>query len=329
MARRVMTFFGFYVINQDETGVKLTLGRYSGLLSPGLGFMFPIFQKGTKTKGSLQTIDLSDQQIVLSGNIAVTISGNLNFRVHDPSKALLEVKDYTYTVQRLALTTISDVLGTKTIDEIRDSKAALADDIEKIVAGKAEEWGLSDIDIRLTDAKLDESLQRAMTRETEAHKEAKAIQIKADGDLTVSKVFAQAAETLSATPGAMLLRVLQTLSDISSEKSTVVIPIPIELMSIGQSGPAAKPVVHTPAPEPAAVPAAPVTPAAPAVADAETGLPFARLLFRDGTTLSECPKCKAHYDVEQVLGNSEFDQDPDRPGLQLRCSECDTMFTLP
>jgi regulator of protease activity HflC (stomatin/prohibitin superfamily) len=323
MARRIMTFFGLFVINQDETGVKLTLGKYSGPLAPGLGFMLPIFQKGMKTKGSLQTIDLPDQQIVLSGNIAVTISGNLNFRVLDPAKALLQVKDYTYTVQRLALTTISDVLGTKTIDEIRDSKAALADDIEVIVAGKAEEWGLSSIDIRLTDAKLDESLQRAMTRETEAQKEAGAIRIKAEGDLQVSQVFAQAAETLTASPGAMLLRVLQTLSDISSEKSTVVIPIPIELMSMAQSGAAVAP--HTQAPAPAASAA----PAAQATTDAETQLPFARLLFRDGTTLSECPKCKVHYDVAEVIDNPEFDQDPDVPGLQLRCSECDTMFTLP
>ena len=118
----VIKFFGLYILKQDEIGVKLTLGKFSGITRPGLGFALPLLQTILKTKSSLQTVDLPDQQIVLSGNISVTISGNLNFRVTDPARALLEVNDYRYSIRQLALTTISDVLGTKEIEDVRTSK---------------------------------------------------------------------------------------------------------------------------------------------------------------------------------------------------------------
>lgn len=227
----VTSVLGFYVLDQDEIGVLLFAGRYSRLVTPGPGFMIPILQEIKKTKASLQTIDLPNQQIVLSGNIAVTISGSLNFRVTDPGKAILEVSDYEYSVRQLALTTISDVLGTKTIEEIRTAKAAISNEVEAIISETSVEWGLSDVDIRMTDARLDESLLRAMMRETEAQKEANAIIIKAEADKKVAKIFAEAARDLADSPGAMTLRVLQAMNDLSNSKSTVVIPIPIDLMS--------------------------------------------------------------------------------------------------
>ncbi|MCZ6793211.1 MAG: SPFH domain-containing protein [Planctomycetota bacterium] len=167
----------------------------------------------------------------------MTISGNLNFRVADPRRALLEVQDYRYSIQQLSLTTIADVLGTKTIEEVRTSKVEIGDEIEKIVAERATTWGLAEVDIRLTDARMDESLMRAMMRETEAHKEARAIQIKAESDREVAEIFAEAARALASSPGAMTLRVLQTLSDISNDKATVVIPIPVDMLSaLGGNG---------------------------------------------------------------------------------------------
>ncbi len=229
--KNVFKLFGFFTLRQDETGVVLTLGKFSRQVQPGLSFAVPFLQQAQKTMSSLQTIDLPDQQIVLAGNVSVTISGNLNFRVENASKALLEVSDYSYTVQRLALTTIADVLGTKTIEEVRTSKVAIADEIETIVAERAREWGLADVDIRLTDARMDEGLLRAMMRETEAHKEAAAIKIKADGDLKVAQKFAAAAKILADAPGAMTLRVLQTVSDVSSDKSTIIVPLPIDLLT--------------------------------------------------------------------------------------------------
>ena len=129
-SQMVIKVLGFYVLKQDETGVCLTLGKYSGSVGPGLGFAVPFFQQVRKTTSSLQTIDLPNQQIVLNGNISVTISGNLNFRVTNPERALLSVSNYHYTMQQLALTTISDVLGTKSIEEVRSSKTKIADEIE-------------------------------------------------------------------------------------------------------------------------------------------------------------------------------------------------------
>jgi len=307
----VMTFFGFYVIRQDEIGVRLMLGQFSGIVRPGLGFAIPFLQQITKTRRSLQTIDLPEQQIVLNGNISVRISGNLNFRVDDPEKALLEVSNYRYTIQQLALTTIADVLGTKTIEEVRNEKIKIAQEIEAIVARNAKEWGLRDLDIRLTDAQLDHSLQRAMMRETEAQKEANAIKIKAESDKYVSQIFADAARTLGSSPGAMTLRVLQTLSDVSNDKTTVVMPIPIEMLTMlrNQHSEHGKPDSPRPV--------------------EEQSTPVGELRMSGGKAVARCPGCGARYDVSEIAGNPDYDVDPDAPGQQLRCRKCSAEFTLP
>jgi len=307
----VITFFGFYVLNQDEIGVCLTLGKYSGIVRPGPGFILPIFQKILKTKGSLQTVDLPDQQIVLNGNIAVTISGSLNFRVTDPGKALLGVQDYAYSIRQLALTTVSEVLGDKEIEDIRTKKADIASEIEKVIGQKASDWGLAEVDIRLTDAKLDDSLLRAMMRETEAKKEANAIEIKAEADKKVAQIFAHAARTLAASPGSMTLRILQTLSDLSNDKSTVVIPLPVDMLSTLGGGRAV-----------AAAPAAAAKGRSPAP------LPRARTRTVNGLRVADCPSCGKKYNVSEILGDERYDARPDVEGQQVRCTGCQTEFTL-
>lgn len=319
-SERVLTLCGFYVLKQNETGVCLTLGKYSGTVSPGLGFAIPFVQQIRKTVSSLQTIDLPDQQIVLSGNISVTISGNLNFRVTSPERALLGVANYRYTMQQLALTTISDVLGTKSIEEVRSSKTRIADEIEKQVAKHATEWGIGSVDIRLTDARLDDNLQRAMMRETEAQKEASAIKIKAESDRFVATIFADAARTLATSPGAMTLRILQTLSDVSSDKTTIVIPIPIDLLNRA-GGPGAPselvPDAHRLQDAGAAT--------LPGQGDA---IPTATLKLRGDRTIAICPACQAKYDITEILGNLKYDERPDIPGQQARCRHCQAIFSI-
>ena len=314
-SQMVIKVLGFYVLKQDETGVCLTLGKYSGSVGPGLGFAVPFFQQVRKTTSSLQTIDLPNQQIVLNGNISVTISGNLNFRVTNPERALLSVSNYHYTMQQLALTTISDVLGTKSIEEVRSSKTKIADEIERQVAKLATEWGIGSVDIRLTDARLDENLQRAMMRETEAQKEASAIRIKAESDRVVASIFADAAKMLAASPGAMTLRILQTLSDVSSDKTTIVVPIPIELLNRHtaetSSTPASRPV------EPIAEVATSNVPA------------MATLKLKGDRTVAVCPSCQMRYDSTEIVGNMKYDVSPDIPGQQARCRQCQTIFSLP
>ncbi len=309
-AQPVYGLLGFFTLKQNEIGVKLTLGKFSGYAKPGLGFAFPLFQKVYKTVSSLQTIDLPDQQIVLSGNISVTISGNLNFRVVDPQRALLKVSNYSHTMGQLALTTISDILGTKTIEEVRTSKNQIADEIEAEIEEKAGDWGLADIDIRLTDAQMDESLLRAMMRETEAEKEASAIRIKAEADRHVATLFSDAARTLAASPGAMTLRVMQTLSDVSNDKSTVIMPIPIDLLNAlgGGKGLAGltDAIVAPPTPE------------------------ESKLVLRPGGELiATCPYCDMQYNVGEIVGKAEYDDDPNAPGQQVNCESCGRLFTLP
>lgn len=319
-SERVLTLCGFYVLKQNETGVCLTLGKYSGTVGPGLGFAMPFIQQIRKTVSSLQTIDLPDQQIVLSGNISVTISGNLNFRVASPERALLAVENYRYTMQQLALTTISDVLGTKSIEEVRSSKTRIADEIEKLVAKHATDWGIGSVDIRLTDARLDDNLQRAMMRETEAQKEASAIKIKAESDRFVATIFADAARTLATSPGAMTLRILQTLSDVSSDKTTIVIPIPIDLLSRTGGDSAATALVPD---------AGRAKETSDGVSSASMNeLPIATLKLRGDRTIAICPECQAKYDITEILGNLKYDERPDIPGQQARCRQCQAVFSI-
>jgi hypothetical protein len=328
--QRVLKFLGFYVLQADEIGVRLSTGQYAGVANPGPGFALPILQQVIKTKSSLQTIDLPDQQIVLSGNIAITISGSLNFRVVDPEKAILRVNDYRYTVQQFALTTISDVLSTKTIEEVRTTKQAIAQEIEDIVADTATKWGLEDIDIRLTDARLDDSLLRAMMRETEAEKEARASQIRAAADREVARSYAEAAETLAGAPGAMTLRILQTLTDLSNDKSTIVLPLPWDLLSEVAGR------LKTPSPEAdVATPEMQAEDLQPQGAEdvsepaAESEAPLCRLEYQPHRTLAVCPGCDAKYNVTDVQGDMRYDKRPDIPGLQIQCKRCLTVFTLP
>lgn len=337
--QRVIKLFGFYTLRADEIGVKLSFGKYAGQVDPGPGFGIPIVDQILKTKSSLQTIDLPDQQIVLSGNIAITISGNLNFRVADPEKALLHVQNYGYTVQQFSLTTISDVLSTKTIEEVRGDKLAIADEIEAIVAGHAGDWGLTDVDIRLTDARMEESLMRAMMRETEAEKEARASQIRARGDQAVACAYAEAARTLASVPGAMTLRILQALGDMSNDKSTVVLPLPWDLLSDVASKLAPARVAEV---EPVSEPLKRVSdagtsesvdsPTATADVDSAAGTPaiaYCKLEYQAHRTLAVCPACDAKYNVTDVLGDMRYDKREDVPGLQLQCKRCTTVFTLP
>lgn len=278
--------------------------------------MLPIIQEIKKTKASLQTIDLPDQQIVLSGNIAVTISGSLNFRVVDPGKAILSVQDYTYSVKQLALTTISDVLGTKTIEQVRIEKASISKDIEAIITQTAEEWGLADVDIRLTDARLDVALLRAMMRETEAKKEASAILIKAEADKRVASIFADAAKTLATSPGAMTLRILQAMNDLSNNKSTVVIPLPVDFMSaLGNGRTGRLPTAlggDTPSHKSSVV----------------TALRESHPRVENGIAVADCPNCGAKFNVSDIMGDKGYDARPDVTGQQIKCSKCKTDFTL-
>lgn len=313
----VITVFGLFVLRQDEVGVRLTLGRFSGVVRPGLGFNVPIIHKVIKTKSSLQTTDLPEQQIVLSGNISVIISGNLNFRVKAPDRALLEVNNYRYSIQQLALTTIADVLGSKTIEEVRGAKLKIAEEIEAIVSRTASNWGLADVDIRLTDARMDEGLQRAMMRETEARKEANAIKIKAESDKYVASIFADAAESLARSPGAMTLRVLQTLSDVSNDKTTIVIPVPIDLLT--RQSPSSADIssavsATSQSSEPTAV-----------VPD----VPMGEIRLRGDKTVAVCPACNSKYDVTAIIGESKVDAVPEIPGQQIQCKRCNQVFTLP
>jgi hypothetical protein len=349
--QRVIKLLGFYVLQADEIGVKLNMGKFAGAVGPGPGWASPLLQQVLKTTSSLQTIDLPDQKIVLSGNIAITISGNLNFRVADPQKAILTVENYRYTVQQFALTTISDVLSSKSIEEVRTEKMAIAQEIEDIVAETSAGWGLSDVDIRLTDARLEESLMRAMMRETEAQKEARASEIRAEADKSVAMSYAEAANTLNRSPGALTLRVLQSLTDLSNEKSTIVVPVPWDLLGgikepkdttaavpepreAASAQPVDDPSKTVPEPR-VAVSSQPVddpsktVPVATAATVAADEFPYCKLEYQSHRTLAVCPQCETKYNVTEIQGDMRYDKRADVPGLQIQCKRCPTVFTLP
>jgi hypothetical protein len=222
------------------------------------------------------------------------------------------------------------VLSTKTIEEVRTAKQAIAQEIEDIVAETAVKWGLEDVDIRLTDARLDDSLLRAMMRETEAEKEARASQIRAAADREVARSYAEAARTLADSPGAMTLRILQTLSDLSNDKATVVLPLPWDLLSelagkLKADAPqlaAPTPIAESETEPPASTEEVPEPASSP---DA----PLCKLEYQPHRTLAVCPECDAKYNVTDVLGDMRYDKRPDIPGLQIQCKRCLAVFTLP
>jgi regulator of protease activity HflC (stomatin/prohibitin superfamily) len=218
-------------INEYERGIKFTLGKFSSIMKPGWRLVLPIFQSYKKVDIRTKAVDVPSQEAITKDNVSVQINAVIYYKIFDASKAILAVENFYYAVGQLAQTTMRNVVGSVTLDELLAERDKISDEICNIIDKASDPWGIKVENVELKDVSLPEDMKRVLAIAAEAEREKTAVITKASGELEASDNLAKAAKVMSSTPGALHLRTLSTLSDISSDKSnTVVFCLPIEIL---------------------------------------------------------------------------------------------------
>ncbi len=227
----VFFFASLKQINQYERGVKFTMGRYSEIMNPGWRFLWPVFQTFKKVDIRIKAVDVPDQRAITRDNVPVTVNAVLYYKISDAAKAVIEVENFYYAVSQYAQTTMRNIVGEITLDELLAERDKIAERIREIVDKETDEWGLKVNNVELKDVVLPESMERTIAKQAEAEREKRAVIINSQGELVAAENLAKAAETLSASNGALHLRTLQSINDISSDQSnTIVFVTPVEIL---------------------------------------------------------------------------------------------------
>lgn len=222
----------FKVLREYERGVVFLLGRFWKVKGPGLIIVIPVIQAMVRVDLRTVVMDVPTQDVISRDNVSVKVNAVLYFRVVDPQRAIIQVEDYNTATSQLAQTTLRSVLGQHELDEMLASREKLNNDIQKILDEQTVAWGIKVANVELKHVDLDESMIRAIARQAEAERERRAKIIHAEGELQASQRLLEAAQVLAQQPEALLLRYLQTLTEIAGEKSsTIVFPLPMEMMS--------------------------------------------------------------------------------------------------
>ena len=219
------------VLNEYERGVAFTLGRFTGIKGPGLVLLWPVVQKMTKVDLRIIVLDVPKQDVILRDNVSVKVNAVVYFRIVDPGKAIIQVEDVFQATSQLAQTTLRSVLGQHEMDDLLAQRDKLNIDIQRILDQSTEQWGIKVANVEIKQVDLDESMIRAMAKQAEAERTRRAKVIHAEGEKQAAATLAEAAALLAREPGAIQLRYLQTLADITTDKSsTIVFPLPIDLI---------------------------------------------------------------------------------------------------
>jgi len=218
-------------ISEYERGVKFTCGKFSKIMEPGWRLVFPIFQSYKKIDIRTKVIDVPEQEVITKDNVSVKINAVIYYNIFDASKALLAVENFHYAVSQLAQTTIRNIAGSVTLDELLTGREQISVNICQIVDEATDGWGIKVQNVELKDVALPGEMKRVIAKVAEAEREKQAVITKAAGELEASKNLAEAAETLSSSPGALHLRTLSTINDVSSDQSnTIIFALPIEIL---------------------------------------------------------------------------------------------------
>ncbi len=218
-------------VNQYERGIKFTFGRFSAVMEPGWRIVLPVVQSYQKVDIRVKAVDVPDQNAITRDNVSVKVNAVIYYKVSDAPKAIIEVEDFRYAISQYAQTTMRNIVGEVTLDELLSSRDKIAERIREIVDQETDAWGLKVQNVELKDVSLPPDMERTIGKQAEAEREKRAVIINSEGELAASANIAKAAEMLSATPGALHLRTLQSINDISSDESnTIVYMVPIEAL---------------------------------------------------------------------------------------------------
>jgi regulator of protease activity HflC (stomatin/prohibitin superfamily) len=218
-------------INQYERGIKFTLGKFSKIMEPGWRLVLPVFQSFKKVDIRTKAVDVPEQEAITKDNVSVKINAVIYYKVFDASKSVLEVENFFYAVSQLAQTTMRNVVGSVSLDELLSERDKLSTEICNIIDKATDPWGIKVENVELKDVSLPEEMKRVIAKVAEAEREKQAVITKSVGEVEASKNLAKAADTMAKSDGALHLRTLSTINDISSDQSnTIVFALPIEVL---------------------------------------------------------------------------------------------------
>jgi regulator of protease activity HflC (stomatin/prohibitin superfamily) len=218
-------------INQYEKGVKFMLGKYIGMMEPGWRLVLPVIQSYKKIDIRVKAVDVPNQEAITKDNISVGVNAVIYYKVSDAAKSFLEVEDFYYAISQLAQTTMRNAVGQVDLDTLLSQRDKVSESIRSIIDAESEPWGIKVQNVELKDIVLPEEMKRVIGRQAEAEREKRAMIIKAEGEVVSADNMAKAATILSSAPGALHLRTLQSINDISSDQSnTIVFAVPLEAL---------------------------------------------------------------------------------------------------
>ena len=211
------------VLMQYERGVVFQLGKYKTMKDPGLVFIIPILQKMDVVDMRLKTAEIPRQEVMTKDNISILVNAVVYFKVVDPKAVIVNIQDYVYAIRQYTQAALRDVIGNQEMDFVLTEREAIATEIQNIVDSETSEWGLDVESIKIQEVELPAEMKRAMAKQAEAERERRAIIIASEGELKASDNLSKAAEILASNPGALHLRTLQTIRDISTDPSEKIV----------------------------------------------------------------------------------------------------------
>ena len=218
-------------ITEYERGILFQLGKYKRILNPGWNIVLPVIQSYQKVDIRTKAVDVPEQDAITKDNVTIRINAVIYYKVFDAGKAIIAVENFQYAVSQLAQTTMRNVVGTVSLDELLTQRDKLSEEICKIIDEATDPWGIKVENVELKDVKLPEEMQRVMGKVAEAEREKQAVITKSIGEKEAATNLAEAAATMSTSAGALHLRTLATLNDVSSDQSnTIIFAVPIEVL---------------------------------------------------------------------------------------------------
>ena len=218
------------VLREYERGVCFRLGRLRPVAGPGLVFLRPYVDRLIRVDLRTVTLTIPPQEIITRDNVPARVNAVAYFRVVEPVLAITEVEAYPVATSQIAQTTLRSVLGHAELDDLLAERDQLNDSLARIIDEQTEPWGIKVTTVEIKDVEIPEAMQKAMARQAEAERERRAKIINSEGEFQAAQKIFEAAEILSRNPAALQLRYLQTLLELGGEKSTIVFPLPMDLV---------------------------------------------------------------------------------------------------
>ncbi|HLQ09692.1 MAG TPA: SPFH domain-containing protein [Steroidobacteraceae bacterium] len=227
----VLVFSAINVLNEYERVVVFTLGRFTGIKGPGLVLIWPGIQRTRRVDLRVIVLNVPKQDVITRDNVSVKVNAVVYFRIVDPGKAIIQVANAFDATSQVAQTTLRSVVGQHEMDDLLAQRDKLNVDLQRILDQATENWGIKVSNVEIKDVDLDESMIRAMAKQAEAERTRRAKIIHAEGEAQAAQQLVEAAKSLAMQPSALQLRYLQTLADISHERTQIIVfPLPLDLI---------------------------------------------------------------------------------------------------